>query len=554
MHFLRSKWNSVANSAMVSTIKNPTRTFPLVDTVIILYAAVTILFQILFQISPVMSFLVNTPLYEMQTYLGLLGGALIVLDVFTTKKIWNGKYSFFLYSILVLAVLSSARMLSYGVKENLFKICWMAIQFVLIYTVPQRMSRETLKKFVKIVFFTLLTIWVVSCCVSLYQYVNQIGYTYVVNPLGKDSSANRQGFYDNRLFGIFYTLNTAANTSLLFFLINFFFILKEKKLALKIALCIAEVVLICHIILAVSRSAMLSLFVCSLVLAWFLVRNKIGKAGKKKVFMPIAAALVTVVIIIGGYNLLKTGLTYLPHLNEKFQIALQESTKPTDEQPGTTGTSTSTTLPSGSDASTQPTTPTTAPSTPQTTQPTTPVAPEYNENILERDNLADDYSNDRFNIWRDYISLYKDIGLLGFSPNYMPYIIEHHPDLFIVENIRIDYPDKYESGIIYHGHSGYLIVFIATGFLGAFSLLAFIGLCVYHVIKTIRDNKKLSLIFICSFLLVIVGALSAALDEGLFFQNSPQTTLFYFALGTLMNTTFYKTDSNEVSSKELPSK
>lgn len=526
MNLLKEKWNTVANAPIVSTIKKPTRSFPLVDNIVIVYAAITMLFQVLFEISPVLSTFVNTPLYKMQTVLGIVGAGLIVLDVFTTKKVWSGKYSLFLYAILFLTVLSSVRMMSYGIRENLFKFCWMAIQFIIIYTLPQRMSRDALKRFIKIVFFTLLAIWIVCCCVSLYQYINRIGYMYVVNPLGQDSSANRQGFYDNRLFGIFYTLNIAANTSLLFFILNFFFIVKEKKRAVKVILCIAELILVAHIILSVSRSAALSLFVCAPVIAWFMMRNKITKAGVKRIVAPIAVALAAVLVVVGGFNAFKKGLTYLPTLNDMMQIQLHP----------------------GSD--TPP--PSSSPDAPQMpNNPQIPVEPEYDETILDRD-LGEDYSNERFNIWRDYLSLYKEIGLVGISPDYMPYVIENHPDLFIVEDIKVNYPDKYESGIIYHGHNDYLVVFIATGFLGAASLLAFIAACVYHVIKTVATNKRLSLMFVCAFAIVVVSALAGMLDIGLFFQSTPQTTLFYFALGVLMNTTFYLPECcDETSSGNL---
>lgn len=550
MNFLKRKFDVVSNAPIVKTIMQPSKSYPIFDNIVVAYVAVTVLFQVLFQISPVMSFFVKTPLYEMQTYLGLLGGGLILVDLFTTKKIWNNKYSLFLYIILFIAALSSVRLISYGVKENLFKLCWAAIQFIVVYSAPSRLKKEEFKKFIRIFFYVIFAIWVVCCCISLYQYINQIGYTYVVNPLGKDSSANRQGFYDNRLFGIFYTLNTAAMMSLFLFLAGIFFMIKEKALWLKIVLGIGEFFLISHMILSGSRSAVLAFFACALILPWLLMRNKIKEIGIKRILLPMATALVAMVVTIGGFSILRTGLSYLPHLNEKMLIALEESRKPEPSDPITTPStpeqsepstpSTTPETPPAETPSTPETPPAETPSTPETPPAETPSTPEYDETILDRENLDEDYSNGRFSIWGDYLSLYKEIGLLGLSPgNYMPYVMEHHPERFIVEDIRINYPDKYESGIIYHGHNGYLIVFIATGFLGALSLLAFIILCIVHVIKIIIREKRLSALFICCFLIVAVGAIFAVLDEGLFFHSAPQTTLFWFALGLLINTSFH---------------
>ena len=77
-----------------------------VDLVVLIYCGLVLLMQIPLQISPCVTFLATTPLYSLQTYMGLLGGALIVVDFFTTKKIWQGKYSGFLYAILVLAAVA----------------------------------------------------------------------------------------------------------------------------------------------------------------------------------------------------------------------------------------------------------------------------------------------------------------------------------------------------------------------------------------------------------------------------------------------------------------
>ena len=44
----------------------------------------------------------------------------------------------------------------------------------------------------------------------------------------------------------------------------------------------------------------------------------------------------------------------------------------------------------------------------------------------------------------------------------------------------------------------------------------------------------MSYTFIGAFTVVLAGAISAVFDEGLFFQNTPHTTMLWFALGVLM--------------------
>ncbi len=496
---LRARLHSCAPPQCLINIFKSKKEYPLVDLAVLTYVAFTLSFQLLLQISPFVSWLATTPIYSMQTYLGILGGGLIVLDIFTTKKIWQGKYAYLLYGILALAALASLRMFSYGVKENVFKLCWAAVQFVLVYSCVYRTKQPGIKKWVTGLFYLLLAIWVVCCCISLYQYISQIGYRYVVNPLSADSSSNRQGFYDNRLFGIFYTLNHAAYISLLFLLISFVFILKQKRTRVKVVLGICSFILLCHIVLTYSRSAYVSMTLCVLVLTWFFLRKKWQDRDWRKRVMSWALAGATAVAFWFGIQGFKTLLTYVPTWYANTVCFMQTHLFNDPDYQFTVQT------------------------------------PEYDENILDRDYLEDDQSNGRLTIWSDYLSLYKEVGPIGLSPgSYMSYVAENHPDLYIVEQIRIEYPDKLDSGIIFHTHNGYLLVYVSAGILGGLCLLAFMALCLKKAGHTILKNKQLPLYFMGAFLIVMVCAVSAVFDEGLFFQNSPYTTLFWFTLGLLL--------------------
>ena len=128
-----------------------------------------------------------------------------------------------------------------------------------------------------------------------------------------------------------------------------------------------------------------------------------------------------------------------------------------------------------------------------------PVPPS-DEDILHRDNLKEDQSNGRLNIWTDYLKLYKQVGAIGLSPgNYMPYIYENHQEMYIVDYIKEHYPDKYDSGFVYHVHSGYLMVYVSAGILGVILLAAFMVLCMGKVFAKIKAERQLSTLFICVF-------------------------------------------------------
>ena len=149
LSFLKNK--TLNSPEWVNRIVKPKKEYPLFDAVVLVFVAFLLIFQILIQISPFVSVLALTPLSSMMTYLGVLGGVLVAVDLFTTKKVWMGKYCYLLYAIVFLACLASLRMMNYGVKENIYKICHAFIQFSLVYSCVYRLNRETLKKSIKIV-------------------------------------------------------------------------------------------------------------------------------------------------------------------------------------------------------------------------------------------------------------------------------------------------------------------------------------------------------------------------------------------------------------------
>lgn len=472
-----------ALSRTASRLTTAKRTYPVFDAAVLAYIALVLLVQVLFQISPVVTFLASTPLISIQTWLGLLGAALLAVDVFTSKRVWQGPYCLFLFAILAFAALASVRMIDYGMKENLYKFCWAAIQFGLVYSCAYRTETERLKKYLGILFGVLLVIWLIACCVSLYQFARLIRYDYVVNPMAQDASSNRQGFYDNRLFGIFYTLNHAAYGSLMFFLLGLLYAMRTRHVFVKVLLAVSNLILLCHIVASQSRSAMVALCVCMFSTAFLLARSKLYMKSSHRLTLSALSAVAALVVTVLLLNGIKWGLTYVPPLtSEVFDLP--------------------------------------------------EVA--YDAHLFGRE-MDDGPSNGRFSIWMDYLSLFDEIGPVGLSPgNYMPYVKEHHPDLYIVTHIRDFYGDKFDSGIIYHVHNGYLMVLVSAGWIGASMMLAFALLCVSRLFSKLKDGHKTSRTLLALLLLVVAVSISALFDEGIFFQNNPQTTVFWLALGLLM--------------------
>ena len=157
------------------------------------------------------------------------------------------------------------------------------------------------------------------------------------------------------------------------------------------------------------------------------------------------------------------------------------------------------------------------------------------EGLLDRRYKGGELSNGRRDIWSNYLSMAGEIGLIGFSPENAGFVIQKiHPELYICRIIRRHQPDLYKTGYVYHTHSGYLRVFVATGFLGLALLIIFIVRCAHAVFRQILRSRSLSLEFLFSLLIVVAGAVTAMFDNELFFNMNPESLIFWAALAILM--------------------
>jgi O-antigen ligase len=180
-------------------------------------------------------------------------------------------------------------------------------------------------------------------------------------------------------------------------------------------------------------------------------------------------------------------------------------------------TTTTTTTTQDADSTTSTTTPST---TTPTTRPTRPPVPEIN---LDRGDVDEDVSNNRFQIWSDCLKLVKEAPLFGTGPRtHLAFAKDHFDDMYIVE-----------KG--YTVHNGYLALFVSTGGIGGILMLSWLICVVVHVLGYLirrfqsRDQYYWP-VFICTTVLVM-EAISAFPFMALFFCNQITDILFWMTLG-----------------------
>lgn len=489
--------------------ENTSNKFPLLNKIIAVYVAVTLVLQVSAIIAPVLTFLSSTPLYHFKTYLGILGALLILADLFTNKVLWRGLYCYLWYGIFFISILSSIRTISLGVSDNLFKICWVVIETALFYSLSYRFDNKSFKKYIFILSSVLTAIWFVACLISIYQFAANISYSYLADLVSEDKTLFIQGFTKNRLYGIFNPLNHAAYISLMLSTVNVYFIAVSKKLYIKIPFIISSVFFIFHIVLSGSRSALVAIFAEVFVCFFLITRNIIKQMNILKFFMCFLCGMLAVILAVFSHSVIKDFAVFIPKTYSNIANANNDSIKENNTQSNT--------------------------------------SKKENEfkDILDRD-IGSDSSNSRFEIWGNYLSCYKDIGVIGLSMgNYMQYIIEKYPDLYIVDSMKKYHKEKYEAGIIYHVHNGYLMVFVATGILGFILFLIYIILCLKLAFKYLFTVCHIPAHMITLLSLVISSAVAAMFDRGIFLSDNPQSFIFWIAMGLLMKITLDNSSNKE---------
>ena len=234
--------------------------------------------------------------------------------------------------------------------------------------------------------------------------------------------------------------------------------------------------LVTHVILSVSRSALIALILYAFCFTVLLVRNRCGSMKQlKRLGVSVLAGVCAVVVCWGCTEGIRVGMQHM-------------AVGTVIEEP----------------------------------------------DAIERSQEGD-VSNNRFEIWRDYLSLAGEIGPAGLSlSNYNDYIGDRHPEMYIVRYFTDQFKDTVKTDLVYESHNNYLFVFISTGFVGAGLFLCFLVLVLVRVIRYILRHPQLSLWTITTLAVVAFGLVEALFMNSVFLKINDVSFIFWLALGALM--------------------
>ena len=553
--------------------RNTTSVLKLLDLFILIFLGLGPIWHILSTIVPFITLTYRLHLSRIPYYLRNTGIILSIAELILCRKLRKGPHVGFLYGICGTAVLSSLLERKYGYEANINSIAWMMVVFVIFYSASYRISRNKFRTSVLILFSSLFVIWFLATCLSLHQFTHLIGAASPQKVSSLWLSGN--GFYKNRLYGVFAFPEYGAVTGLMLMIACAYLFFRTRIIPLRILIVFLNFPFFWYLVLSGSRNARVSLYATVFVGAFFLLRTHFSKAGSLSpktfsgvvIFKALAGALAALTVIHILYNATLTVSEKVPGMFEQTTDdtasvdsenktiacilipirnlttqktgsvpggAVIEATDPVKLRDGNiypvlTSTSSGNGEKTGSKSETGKTS-----NAKKKNDKKEKTEQEGEESLLGRKDVQHNPGTFRMEIWKDYLGLYKDVGLFGLSPeNNSKYIQEHYPDLFIVDYIRRAYPEDYEKGYVFHPHSGYLKVFVSTGFLGLFFLLSFLFLCSANVFFYLKSTARLPLDFLFSFLIVFAGALTAVFDTELFFSFNPVTFLFWLALSAM---------------------
>lgn len=482
---------------------------------LMVYIAVFFFYLVLSRIVPITYIMSGSLNSIFSNILAIVGIFLILQDFFTTRKMFQAKYSIMFVVFLGIVLISSLLNIQYGIFDNLKTVIWFCIQFFLFYSLAVRLDSKKIRKYVCQLLNTLNIIWSVCIVLSIIQYIFQIKYKAFMH----EGLLKRQGFYENRLFGVFSDPNAAAIMAVCLIFFCLYMCEINSKTWKRIVYWTCIVIYYVYIILSGSRSAFVCLLGAVLAKVIITVRNNCLEKNyslKKIAVKFFMAVTLSCILFTGGYTLAKKALSYAPLLVSYDKM---EEDIPLFLTPG---------MYDGNDDNDK-----------LHHDSQNMKDSEYDtESVFDREDVREgNMLNHRGEIWKGYISsLQNQKWIFGLSPrNAVQYIAEK-------------YPDNYIAKTQYIPHSDYLAVLAYTGVLGVVTFLGIVIMVALFMTKKMRSHCKFDGFYMMSVAVIAALVLYGITYMDILFCNTLSGIIFWIMMSILLN--YNSTEKEMLNVKE----
>lgn len=395
-----------------------------------------------------------------------VGMILLLWRTLQCKSFWGAKGVVLFLLFLGCFMFSAVMNYNYGFKDNIILFVFLCFYFLILYVYRNDWTSEDIKKeFFIVSHFFMIYMALMSLIAFILMFA---GYADVIEQGAKNKIVI--GFVWGRLWGIALEPNQAALMSVVVIFISLYYFGKCQQKWMKIVYCANGILQLFYVAFSDSRTAMVALGGAMGVFFFLTLKKKsyFQKNVSKKILLLLYTLAVMIVV-----TLLPKGITKAYNgINGLFQ---------------------------------------------------------WREEKVERGyDLSEDYSNQRFDIWKSGLEIFAEKPVYGTSYyGIRPYAEENMPDTYIIDN---DFAE------LRNLHNEVLNIFVSMGLLGGSVFIGLVSYLLFFIItrwKTLApEDEKLCKMILASLLSMGVGAMLTS--AGMFFYNAPIVPMFWIMLGYMM--------------------
>ncbi len=426
----------------------------------------------------------GTPIVSVMMYVTFsFGGVIILWRLLYIKKFIKSYGLIWVLLLLVSYAFSTVTNMQYFNKQSIVVFVLWCFYFLILFLNDPERKRETSEKELHLIFGMYLAYVTLLVVISCGMFITGYGMSY--RDLNNNNYEVVSGFFFGRLWGAFQDPNLGSVMCCISVVISGYFMWFFKKKIVTVLLSLDIAVMVFYIALSDSRNGMVTAgCVLGFTLFFYLFRKYHDEHGKKAVLKKTVSMLAVAVVAFAG--------AALPKVVQKGYnafIVSQEGNKNT-EDPTDTDT-------------------------------------KLNQFVVNRGyDIKENVSNNRFAIWETGINIALDKPLTGVSFNgLLPYAKANYPDSYMVSN------GLWEFNTL---DNDYLNVFVSQGLPGILIVLILAVTCVVKIFKNIWtvDKKYFPAVLVCT-VTVCSLVISAIFQGTMFYQQTPNTALFWLLLGSL---------------------
>lgn len=440
----------------------------------------------------------RTPIISVFVYPTFLLGAVCLLwRLVLFKKFVKSPHLLWPVLLLVFYAFSAVMNLQYLNKQLILVFALWCFYFLILFINDPDKTQDDFQKEIKLFFVIYLIYVTVLVAISIIMMLSGYGLAY------RDPNNNNyevvKGFFYGRLWGAFQDPNLGSVMCNIAIVISVFFIWKLKKKIVTVLLCLDIVAMIFYIAVSDSRNGLVTSGCICGFSAFFCLFRKYGgeKSLLKKSVCLLAAVLCAAVGIVipktvkNGYN-----KTIMLVYSEKGAHGSDETQN-------------------------------------------------YNSVLIERGyDIKDNVSNNRFAIWETGIKVAVDNLATGTTfEGLLPYVKENYPNSYMVSN------GLWEFNTL---DNDYLNIFASLGLPGIATVVILMVISVICLFKNIFTVAKeyYPVMLVCA-VTVCMLAVSALFQGTMFYQQTPNTAMFWMFLGYVVFFTPKRKNADKAVEKKL---